>query len=344
MHAQQTDPVLETLLYPVRQNDIVLPAGGRILLANPGVSCGALGLLGSAKVDVCQHWKSKAEYYRSKAYEIVSVAEEGVYDIVFVSLPKQREEALYAIAQAYEALKEGAWLVVAAANDAGGRRLKDDLAHIFPDFREEFKNKCRVVWLKKRRDVILPPAWTQQGSMFIHSDTGYWTQAGLFSWDRVDPGTALLMAVMENNLTGCVVDAGCGAGVLGDHILKECPGITELICIDADSRAVEACRRNITGRHSGRATRFLWEDFSGPMPGLQADHVIMNPPFHTGSEENVDLGRAFICNAAGILRPGGGLRLVANAHLRYEDILREAFSSVVEIVRKNGFKVIHAVR
>jgi 16S rRNA (guanine1207-N2)-methyltransferase len=74
------------------------------------------------------------------------------------------------------------------------------------------------------------------------------------------------------------------------------------------------------------------------------DFVVTNPPFHEGGAEDPSLGRAFIARAADVLRPGGTLWLVANAHLPYEAILRAAFRTVNVAVQASGFRVYEARR
>ena len=57
-----------------------------------------------------------------------------------------------------------------------------------------------------------------------------------------------------------------------------------------------------------------------------------------------NLGRSFIIKAAQSLKPGGQLRLVANNHLAYEELIKENFSHVTELTREQGFKIIEAVK
>ena len=44
----------------------------------------------------------------------------------------------------------------------------------------------------------------------------------------------------------------------------------------------------------------------------------MNPPFHSGQNTDISLGRAFLRAAADSLRTGGRLFMVANRQLPYE--------------------------
>lgn len=70
----------------------------------------------------------------------------------------------------------------------------------------------------------------------------------------------------------------------------------------------------------------------------------MNPPFHEGGSEDRRLGQAFVRQAAGMLRTGGVLWLVANRHLPYEAELSAAFKRFSPVADTGGYKVIEAVK
>ena len=165
------------------------------------------------------------------------------------------------------------------------------------------------------------------------------TQPGIFSWDRLDPGSALLLANLPP-MKGRGADFGCGLGILSRAVLGS-DAVTALTLLEIDRRAVEMARRNVA---DPRAV-ILWADIRAPgvVPD-KLDFVVTNPPFHEGGAEDQALGRAFIARAAEALRPGGALWLVANAHLPYEAALREAFRQVAVAVQGNGYRVYEARR
>ena len=149
---------------------------------------------------------------------------------------------------------------------------------------------------------------------------GWWTQPGLFAWDRLDPGSALLIAHLPK-LAGKGLDLGCGAGAVGKAVLA-LPKVVHLDLVDIDRRAVDAARRNIDDPRAA----LHWADArTAPLPdGL--DFVVMNPPFHeAGGAESKALGQDFIRTAHRLLRKGGVLSMVANRHLPYEAVLGELF-------------------
>jgi 16S rRNA (guanine1207-N2)-methyltransferase len=342
MKTISADPIMQALAYPVAQGMIALPQDENILLANAVPETGPWN---SANTKVWQWWKGPASVFERSGFSVFSddLKDHEVFFAAFVRLPRQRKEASFVIASCWSALKPGGLLIAAAANDAGGARLEKDLLPYFPDLQSASKYKCRVIWARKENQT-LPQAWMQDGKLQKNPETGFWTRPGLFSWDRIDAATALLLSHLPDGLSGHIVDLGCGIGVIADHVLACSSAISLVSCVDADARALAACRQNIEERHPGRNVHYNWADLSQAQTLPAADVVIMNPPFHAEKTTAIALGQSFIGNAASILKPGGSLWMVANAHLPYEQVLSARFKSFEKKHEGKGFKIFHAIR
>ena len=57
-----------------------------------------------------------------------------------------------------------------------------------------------------------------EGAPRFVDEIGFWSQPGVFSWDRIDPGSALLLVHLPA-LSGRGADLGCGIGVLARSVL-----------------------------------------------------------------------------------------------------------------------------
>ena len=275
----------------------------------------------------------------SEALEVVSPASlEGTA----VAAPPATLERAYVLGLALRALKPGASLTALAPKDKGGARLGRELRAFGCEVEETGRRHHRICRTVRPERLTGLDAALAAGAPRVVDGVG-WTQPGLFSWDRPDPGTRLLIETLPP-LAGRGADLGCGTGLLTRAVLAHAE-VTGLALVDLDRRAVEAARRNLDDPRA----RFHWADARQP-PCLQAlgleglDFVVSNPPFHDAGEEDRRLGQAFIRTAQGLLRKGGPLWLVANRHLPYEEVLRALFSTVTLRSEGGGFKVYEARR
>ena len=246
-------------------------------------------------------------------------------------------ERRYALALALRALRPGGDFLVLAPKDRGGARLARELTDLGCRFSEDARRHHRLCRLARPAGA-LPLAVPLAGGAPRHIDNlALCTQPGIFSWDRLDPGSALLLATLPA-LKGVGADFGCGLGILARAVLAS-PGVTALTLIDIDRRAIEMAQRNVGDPRAA----FRWADIRAADPALaRLDFVVTNPPFHDGGAEDQSLGQAFIRRAAEALRPGGTLWLTANAHLPYERALAEAFKAVAVKASAHGYKVFEA--
>jgi len=247
-------------------------------------------------------------------------------------------ERRYGLAQALRALKVGGRLDVMAARDRGGSRLKKELEAFGVEVGESAKAHHRRCIVVKPAMVIGLEAAIAAGALQRVEGLEAWSQPGVFAWDRIDAGSALLAAHLPA-LKGTGADLGCGYGALATVVLHN-PAVTALRLIDLDRRAIEAARRNI---EDGRVT-FEWADVRTLEAAGDLDFIVSNPPFHDGGAEDRRLGQAFIVKAAAMLKKGGTLWLVANRHLPYEAGLKAAFKRVTPVTDGGGYKLFEVMK
>ena len=260
-------------------------------------------------------------------------------DSATILAPPGTLERDFVLAHALRALKPGAQIVAFAPKDKGGSRLRKALEGFGCVVTEDARRHhrfCAAVRPAAPRGLAAAIA---AGAPRIVPALGLWSQPGVFSWDRIDPGSAKLLELIPR-LAGRGADLGCGIGVLAGAILAS-PHVTELTSVDLDRRAVDCARHNLDDPRA----RVLWADArrrDETLTGL--DFVVMNPPFHDGGAEDKALGVAFIQAASQMLRRGGVCWLVANRHLPYEAALTAAFAEVAVRSDAGGYKIVEARR
>ncbi len=166
----------------------------------------------------------------------------------------------------------------------------------------------------------------------------FMTDAGVFSRGELDTGTRLLLDALPEQLTGEVLDLGCGWGPVGISIKAVWPE-TEVTMADVNLRALEWSRKNAE-RNGVRVTCLESDGFSA-LEGRRFDAIVTNPPIRAGKQV---IYRMF-SDAAQSLKAEGSLFLVirkqqgAESCMRY---LQTIYSSVEKLDRSGGFWVLRA--
>lgn len=269
--------------------------------------------------------------------QMLEACGEGSLSGLVVLAPPGTLERRYTLALSLKALAPGASLTVLAPKDKGGSRLRKELSGFGCAVSEDARRHYRICTsVRPAMPAGLDEA-IEAGRPQQVDELGLWSQPGVFSWNRVDPGSALLQQHLPA-FSGRGADLGCGVGTLARSILAS-PKVEHLTLIDIDRRALEAARRNIADARA----EMRWSDVrASGVGGVGLDFVVMNPPFHDGGAEDQALGQSFIRRAAEALRPGGLCWLVANRHLPYEGVMKPLFRRVTLKAEASGYKLYEA--
>ncbi len=136
-----------------------------------------------------------------------------------------------------------------APKDKGGTRLRKELQAFGCAVEETARRHHRIAVCARPAHLTGVDEALSDGGPRLVADLGLWSQPGVFSWDRVDPGTALLLEHLPA-LSGRGADFGCGIGILARAILASTK-VEQITLIDIDRRAIAAAQRN--HRRSARA-------------------------------------------------------------------------------------------
>jgi 16S rRNA (guanine1207-N2)-methyltransferase len=338
---------LKTLMLAAHARDI-LNTGQNILFINAHNDPDLRAF--KHKITCVQYFYPDAKTLLSNGYEVIDAIDDRVkknYDAALVLLPQNTRAARHDIACALHLTTKNAPIICAAPNNAGGKRLKSHAKQFnIQNVSYISKNKAKCgIFTGTHAHMPAIHAALEDGKLKFMDDIKAYSQAGIYGWNKIDAGAALLLEQIDHkDLQGMGADFGCGYGFLSMGITNNAsPHMTRLTCIDADARAVAACRKNL--EKTTVSTSYIWDDLTAPENLPQdLDFILMNPPFHTGKKADTAIGQAFIKNAAKALKTKGILWMVANTHLPYERTVHDIFSTYKIIAQAHGFKVIRAVK
>lgn len=328
------------LFYPFEKNILEWPSG-EILLWNTQYSMAAKML---PSFDCVNSFKPDALTWDISF--AAKLSKDKIYKTILCEVPKQKTAAFYMLARSLQQLEENGLLLAMASNDAGGKRLEKWFQEFGLAPQSASKQKCRIVWARKtqvNKETI--DKYMKQGApqKIILQDKAYITQAGIFGWDKIDKGSALLAHYLPDTLSGVGADFGCGYGYLSSQILSKPSKIKKLYAIDADYNALECAKANLKDYEGNVDIVYAWEDLTkAPEISEKLDWIVMNPPFHEGKKTDAAIGQSFIEAAFLSLKKHGILYMVANVHLPYERALLDKFTTVEKSIEENGFKIFKA--
>jgi 16S rRNA (guanine1207-N2)-methyltransferase len=166
------------------------------------------------------------------------------------------------------------------------------------------------------------------------------TDRGVFSAERVDPGTKLLLMELPPLPPGPVVDVGCGYGPIAATVAARRPG-QPVWAVDVNSRARDLCRRNVAPFTSaGTPVHVIAPDEVPDQLSVAA--IVSNPPIRVGKAALHELLSFWLDRLA----LGGEAWLVVQKHLGADSLARwlEQRGHEVERVRsRQGYRILRVV-
>lgn len=335
---------LDALLHPFTKGLLTPPAPGRgfLLRARWGAGLDETWRRGLVCV---QSFKPDHDQLAQAGFTMADKLPAQRFDLGLCLLTKHKAENLANLARAWAAVTPGGLIVCAGRVDTGAASVARHLEEAAGAAEMIAKYHCKVFWIE--RTATTPTVfdeWASAGALHRVAETGYFSQPGLYSWDKIDRGSALLAEHLPADLGRRVADLGAGWGYLSAELLRRCPGVTALELFEAEGLALAAARRNL-GEIGGAVTpAYHWHDVRAGIGSKLFDTIVMNPPFHEGKEVDASLGQRFIAAAAEGLVLGGRLFMVANRQLPYEHALKLAFRRFKVIAETGLYKVIEAIR
>ncbi|MCU0487565.1 MAG: methyltransferase [Anaerolineales bacterium] len=274
--------------------------------------------------------------------------EEGTFDQIIIDLPKGRQLAQRWLLLACEAARLGATLYLSGAREAGIQSvLQDAQALLGEGAILGYKKGNRIGRFTIREQPKGSPEWATRAGIAPHSwiefDCGIggknlrmFSLPGIFSSDRIDAGTRVLVESINIPRGAQVLDLGCGYGLVGIYAAGAGAETTDLI--DVNLLAIAATRKNLS-YHQIQTARVWASDALEAVGDQRYTHILTNPPFHAGKAVDYQMAQAFIQQSWNHLLPGGQFILVANQFIRYDSLLQLTFQNAHLLVARDGYQV-----
>jgi 16S rRNA (guanine1207-N2)-methyltransferase len=283
------------------------------------------------------------------------------FDTIVMDLPKGRKLARRWLVEAFFSLKPGGEFYLAGANQEGVQAVIKDAESLFGNGTIfGYKKGSRVMRMVKPLGDFTPPGWASpvlwasepgiaRGSWYefdlsLRGENFHLCSLpGVFSYDRLDEGTALLLDNLPLDYVqdARVLDFGCGYGIIGMWAARL--GATSVDLVDADLWAVTSAQENLTC--NGIANGYVRSgDVLDSVLNERYDLILSNPPFHSGKDVEYAMSRVFIAQAHQILQPGGRLVVVANKFIRYDRLMENVFGNVARLAETGKYHVLEVIK
>lgn len=173
---------------------------------------------------------------------------------------------------------------------------------------------------------------------FRGQEYSFLTDDGVFSKGRLDYGSEVMLDAVLDDLSGKVLDLGCGYGPIG--VLMKLLRPLDVTMVDVNPRAVELSRLNLK-KHRQKATVLQSDGFDKVRD--QFDFILLNPPIRAGKAVMYRLYN----EAYDHLNPGGSLIIVIQKKHGADSSkkkLVELFGQAETVERSGGYHVIKATK
>ena len=170
----------------------------------------------------------------------------------------------------------------------------------------------------------------------------YYTDNGVFSKSRIDEGSYIFLKVLlPLNLTGRILDLGCGYGPIGLTIAQNSKE-ARVDLADINSRALALASRSGERLNLNNRVTFLHSDIFEKIEGPY-DSIVVNPPIRAGKVVTYSM----YSGSRQYLIDGGSLYVVirkkqgAESAFKY---LETVFENVSVLHKEKGYWIIKATK
>jgi len=264
---------------------------------------------------------------------VISTILKHYYDIIILELTKSKETNLGLLAWAEEHLRDGGKMIINGDNQVGVKSFLKNISNLWPAEIIMIKKKGRVALYQKKNQLF--GHWKKYQNFHKNRD-GFYTRSDMFSPKEIDKGSQILTSAFSSKLYGEVADLGSGWGYLSKEALRLNDKINRVTLFENNYSALLASKKNINDKRA----IFRWVSLKNIRNlNLRFNHVICNPPFHSGHPKDIDLLRSFVWHSSRLVNRQGSVWMVFVSGVYLESELKEYFDSVKIFYKDNHYFV-----
>ncbi|MEN0037705.1 MAG: methyltransferase [Cellvibrio sp.] len=299
--------------------------------------------------DVAEQAKAHGFNTEFNDFDCSAIADNSL-DKIFYRVSKEKPVVHHLLNQAWRCLKPGGQLLIAGYKNEGTKTYIEKIAKLLGSAKNIEKNgpvyssELGKYTEYDAAQLLDDSDYNQQRPIALDSELKLLSKPGLFGWNKVDSGSALLIEQLEEHFDAAkapasCLDLGCGYGYLTIAAagLANCSSIQHWTMTDNNAAALAVARQNLL--HNQLTGEVIAAD-AGKGISAKVDLVLCNPPFHQGFSIDGDLTDKFLASAKRLLNPQGTALFVVNQFIPLERKAAPLFTQVKVLIDNGSFKVI----
>jgi 16S rRNA (guanine1207-N2)-methyltransferase len=327
----------------IRQHEYL---SGRILLVNAPTD----DLLSNLEKDITPclwTWNyNEFQYFQSQQANVHFGVDlpEADFDQAIIFVPKSKELLNYILHNVVSRLSLGSSIFLVGEKKAGVERAAKQLQPYGKALKLDSARHCQMWQLTIESTVTAKTLadWAQQYTVATpRGDLTICALPGVFSQNRLDLGTAVLLPFLSQVTSGKIADFGCGAGLISAYLAKLNPK-NRIFAMDVDAFALASTRMTFEKNDLAPEQLEITAVTGIEDAPLFLHAIVSNPPFHQGIQTNYNASESLCKTSRRHLKSGGELWIVANRFLNYPLLIEQNFGQCTTKADQQGFKVLFA--
>ncbi len=306
-------------------------------------------LLMTNRWDVAQEAIGQGFNTRFNDFDCSAIGDDSL-DGFFYRVSKEKPLVHHLLNEAWRCLKPGAPLILTGYKNEGTKTYIEKITTLMgakKQIEKDGPSYSSIIYKHlgyNAAERLDDSNYTDLRPIAGANDCTILSKPGLFGWNKIDAGSALLIeqidkVIPENNALYSCLDLGCGYGYLTLAAAQRatCKQIARWILTDNNAAALTAAHANLIANN---LTGDVIAADAGTSIDAQVDLLLCNPPFHQGFSVDGDLTDKFLGSAHRLLSSEGIALFVVNQFIPLERKAAGLFKEVTLMVDNGSFKVI----